>query len=45
MSPLTRAGLEVMSAMSKKYGKKKAKEVFYAMINSKKPGTQKWEKK
>ncbi len=44
--PLTKTGQEVMNNMKKTYknkgGPKKAKEVFYASINKKKPGSQKW---
>ena len=32
--PLTAKGRKVMTAMSKTYGKKKAKQVFYASKNS-----------
>jgi len=31
--PLTKKGKKVMKAMKKQYGSKKAKSVFYAMIN------------
>jgi hypothetical protein len=44
--PLSRAGKDVMRSMKHTYGsEKKAKEVFYASINAKKPGSKKWEKK
>ena len=32
--PLTKKGAEVMAAMRKEYGAKKAKQVFYASVNS-----------
>lgn len=32
--PLTSTGLKTLGSMAKTYGKKKAKEVFYASINS-----------
>lgn len=41
--PLSKSGKKVMRSMKKTYGKK-AKEVFYASINAKKPGTRKWKK-
>lgn len=31
--PLTAKGKKIMSSMKKQYGAKKAKEVFYSMIN------------
>jgi hypothetical protein len=40
--PLTKSGKEVMTSMVKQYGKKKAKEVFYASINAKKAGSSQW---
>ncbi len=40
--PLTKTGQEVMKNMKKKYGKKKAKKVFYGSINKGNPGTSKW---
>lgn len=33
MSPLTAKGNKVLRSMTKTYGAKKAKNVFYAMIN------------
>lgn len=42
--PMTKSGKKVMKSMAKTYGKKKAKSVFYATINSKKKGTKKWHK-
>ncbi len=42
--PKSRAGKEVMRNMKKEYGEKKGEEVFYASINKKKPGTEKWHK-
>lgn len=41
--PLSKTGKKVMRSMKKTYGKK-AKEVFYATFNAKKPGTKKWKK-
>lgn len=32
--PLTAKGKKVMRSMTKQYGAKKAKEVFYSMVNS-----------
>ncbi len=40
--PLSKSGKEVMSAMTKEYGAKKGKTVFYASINKGKPGSSKW---
>jgi hypothetical protein len=40
--PLTESGLKVLDAMTKKYGARKGKEVFYASINKKAPGSSKW---
>lgn len=33
MAPLTAKGTKILSKMNKFYGAKKAKKVFYAMIN------------
>jgi hypothetical protein len=41
--PLTKSGMEVLKNMSKQYGEKKGKSVFYASVNAKKPGSEKWE--
>ena len=41
--PLTASGQKVASAMTKEYGEKKGKAVFYASINKGKPGSSKWE--
>lgn len=43
--PLSDIGNEVMSSMKRQYGGKKGESVFYASINAKKPGSQKWEGK
>jgi hypothetical protein len=43
--PLTKSGKKVMASMRKSYGAKKGKMVFYASINEKKPGSNKWENK
>lgn len=40
--PLTADGRSVLASMSKTYGSKKGKEVFYASINANKPGSEKW---
>jgi len=40
--PLTKSGSKVMRSMKNEYGEKKGKEVFYASINKKKKGTEKW---
>jgi uncharacterized protein (DUF2225 family) len=40
--PLTESGKRVLSAMTKEYGAKKGKSVFYASINKKKKGSSKW---
>ena len=42
--PLTKSGKKVMRSMTKQYGKKKGKSVFYASINKKKRGSKKWHK-
>jgi len=43
--PLTKEGQQVMNSMMKEYGDKKGKSVFYASINAKKKGANKWHKK
>jgi len=40
--PLTKSGKKVLASMSKEYGAKKGKEVFYASMNKKKKGSTKW---
>lgn len=40
--PLTKKGQEVLSSMTKTYGAKKGKSVFYASINKGKKGSNKW---
>ncbi len=40
--PLTKSGKEVMKNMKGQYGVQKGKEVFYASINAKKAGSEKW---
>jgi hypothetical protein len=40
--PLTSSGEKVLSSMTKEYGSKKGKSVFYASINKGKPGSKKW---
>lgn len=43
--PLTDSGEKVMANMTKEYGAKKGKSVFYASINKKKAGSKKWHQK
>ena len=43
--PLTKAGKEVLAKMTGEYGTQKAQQVFYASINKKKAGSNKWEGK
>lgn len=43
--PLTPSGEQVYADMIKQYGRKKGREVFYASINAKKKGSEKWHKK
>ncbi len=44
--PLSKTGNKVLKSMKKTYkNPKKAKEVFYASINARKPGANKWEGK
>lgn len=40
--PLTKQGKKILAQMRKQYGKEKGKEVFYASINAKKKGSEKW---
>ena len=40
--PLTKSGKKVLSSMTKEYGSKNGKEVFYASMNKGKTGSQKW---
>ena len=40
--PLTKQGKSVLLKMRKTYGSEKGKEVFYASINKKKSGSEKW---
>jgi hypothetical protein len=42
--PLTRSGKRVIKGLKKNYGEEKGKSIFYAMINTGKPGSQKWHK-
>lgn len=42
--PLTKSGEKVLGSMTKKYGAKKGKQVFYASLNAKKKGSTKWHK-
>ena len=42
--PLTKTGKSVLKQMVKQYGKEKGKSVFYASINAKKEGSNKWHK-
>ena len=41
--PLTKSGKKVLAQMKKEYGAKKGEEVFYASINARKKGSEKWE--
>lgn len=43
--PLTSTGKTVLGQMRKEYGEDKGENVFYASINKKKPGSQKWHHK
>jgi len=40
--PLTKSGKSVLANMKKEYGDKEGESVFYASINDKKPGSEKW---
>ena len=40
--PVTKSGKKVIASMKKEYGEKKGEEVFYALINKGKPGSEKW---
>jgi hypothetical protein len=40
--PLTDSGRKVLASMKKQYGAEKGEEVFYASINKKKKGSEKW---
>ena len=42
--PLTKSGKKVLSEMKKEYGSKKGEDVFYASMNKKKSGSEKWHK-
>lgn len=42
--PLSKSGKKVMKNMKKEYGSKKGEEVFYASVNKKKKGSEKWHK-
>ena len=44
-NPLTASGKGVMQSMTKTYGKKKGKSVFYASMNKNKKGSKKWHAK
>ena len=43
--PLTASGAKVKASMTKEYGAKKGKSVFYASMNKGKPGSSKWHRK
>lgn len=43
-NPLTATGGKVMENMTREYGAKKGKQVFYASINAKKKGSSGWHK-
>jgi hypothetical protein len=40
--PLTKSGSKVLVTMKKEYGDKKGEDAFYASINAKKKGSNKW---
>jgi len=42
--PLTKKGKEVLKSMQKKYGEERGKRIFYATINKRKKGSEKWYK-
>ena len=42
LMPLTKEGRKVMKSMIKQYGKKKARNVFYASINKGVKGSKRW---
>jgi len=42
--PLSETGKKVLAEMKKRHGVKRGKEVFYASINAKKAGSEKWHK-
>ena len=43
--PLTSEGKRILFSMKKEYGDKKGDEVFYASIQKKAKGSEKWHKK
>lgn len=43
--PLSKSGEKVMGNMADEYGEEKGKKVFYASINKKKKGSEKWHDK
>lgn len=43
--PITITGHEVLGKMIKTYGRRKARKIFHASINKKKPGSKDWHKK
>ncbi len=43
--PLTGSGEKVLEKMKEQYGEDTGEDVFYASINTNKPGSKKWHKK
>ena len=40
--PLTKSGESILRKLKKKYGSERGEGIFYAMINKKARGTEKW---
>jgi len=43
--PLSKSGKKVLRNMKREYGPKKGESVFYASINKKKAGSEKWHRR
>jgi len=43
--PLTEKGKKVLKKLIEYYGEEKGKNIFYALINLKRKGSEKWHKK
>jgi len=43
--PLTKSGKRILRSMMRRYGKKRGKSIFYALIALGRKGTEKWHKK
>ncbi len=43
--PLTESGRKVLRRLIKEYGYKKGRQIFYALINGGKKGSEKWHEK